>query len=70
MRARVPADCSVEVICYKGSRAVALPYDMPQLDAAKRALAEEWGREAVASARRIDSDRRRLQAHLGPRQPC
>ncbi|WP_342153021.1 M20/M25/M40 family metallo-hydrolase [Methylorubrum sp. SB2] len=48
VRERVPADCSVEIICYKGSRAVALPYDMPQLDAAKRALAEEWGREAVA----------------------
>ena len=39
VRARIPADCSVEVICYKGSRAVALPYDMPQLAAAQAALA-------------------------------
>lgn len=48
VRERVPADCRVEVICYKGSRAVALPYDMPQLAAAQAALAAEWGRPAVA----------------------
>ena len=48
VRARVPEDCQVEVICYKGSRAVALPYDMPQLAAAQAALAAEWGRPAVA----------------------
>ncbi|GMA77193.1 hypothetical protein GCM10025880_36100 [Methylorubrum aminovorans] len=36
------------MICYKGSRAVALPYDMPQLAAAQAALAAEWGRAAVA----------------------
>ncbi|GJD58738.1 M20/M25/M40 family metallo-hydrolase [Methylobacterium dankookense] len=47
VRARVPADCSVEVITYKGSRAVSLPFDMPELALAKRALAEEWGAEAV-----------------------
>ena len=48
VRERVPADCRVEVICYKGSRAVALPYDMPQLAAAQAALTAEWGRPAVA----------------------
>jgi len=48
VRERVPADCGVEVICYKGSRAVALPFDMPQLTAAQGALTEEWGRPAVA----------------------
>lgn len=46
-RARVPADCSVEVITYKGSRAVSLPFDMPELGLAKAALAAEWGAEAV-----------------------
>ena len=29
VRKRVPADCSVEIIAHKGSRAIALPYDMP-----------------------------------------
>lgn len=48
VRERVPSDCKVEVICYKGSRAIALPYDMPQLAAAQAALSEEWGRAAVA----------------------
>ena len=47
VRERVPADCSVEVVTYKGSRAVSLPFDMPELGLAKRALAEEWGAEAV-----------------------
>ncbi|WP_430913975.1 M20/M25/M40 family metallo-hydrolase [Methylobacterium sp. sgz302541] len=43
VRERVPADCKVEVITYKGSRAIALPFDMPELAIAKGALAEEWG---------------------------
>lgn len=47
VRERIPADCSVEVICYKGSRAISLPYDMPELDLARAALAEEWGVPAV-----------------------
>lgn len=47
MRERVPADCRVEVITYKGSRAVSLPFDMPELGLAKTALAEEWGAQAV-----------------------
>jgi acetylornithine deacetylase/succinyl-diaminopimelate desuccinylase-like protein len=45
---RIPADCSVEFIRHKGSRAIALPFDMPALTAAKAALADEWNREAVA----------------------
>lgn len=45
--ARIPADCSVEVITHKGSRALALPHGMPALEAAKGALAEEWGRPPV-----------------------
>ncbi|QGY02078.1 M20/M25/M40 family metallo-hydrolase [Methylobacterium mesophilicum SR1.6/6] len=47
VRARVPADCQVEVITYKGSRAISLPFDMPQLGAAKTALQDEWGVPAV-----------------------
>jgi acetylornithine deacetylase/succinyl-diaminopimelate desuccinylase-like protein len=47
VRARVPSDCSVEVITYKGSPAISLPFDMPQLGAAKAALEDEWGVPAV-----------------------
>ena len=47
VRERVPPDCKVEVITYKGSRAVSLPFDMPELALARQALAEEWGAEAV-----------------------
>ncbi len=47
VEARIPADCSVEIIEHKGSRAIALPYDMPALDAARAALADEWGCEPV-----------------------
>ncbi|HEY8382797.1 MAG TPA: dipeptidase [Microvirga sp.] len=47
VRDRIPADCSVEFIKHKGSRAIQLPYDMPALTAAKTALSEEWGKEAV-----------------------
>ena len=43
VRERIPADCSVEFIRHKGSRAIALPYDMPALQAAKGALRDEWG---------------------------
>jgi acetylornithine deacetylase/succinyl-diaminopimelate desuccinylase-like protein len=43
VRERIPADCSVEVICYKGSRAIALPFDMPELATASAALQDEWG---------------------------
>jgi acetylornithine deacetylase/succinyl-diaminopimelate desuccinylase-like protein len=47
VRERIPADCSVEFIHHKGSRAIALPYDMGALTAAKSALADEWGVEPV-----------------------
>jgi acetylornithine deacetylase/succinyl-diaminopimelate desuccinylase-like protein len=43
VRERIPSDCSAEVICYKGSRAIALPFDMPELETAKAALQDEWG---------------------------
>ncbi len=44
---RIPADCSVEIIRHKGSRAIQLPYDMPVLKKAKDALSAEWERDAV-----------------------
>ncbi|KMO28078.1 M20/M25/M40 family metallo-hydrolase [Methylobacterium aquaticum] len=44
---RIPADCSVDIVTHKGSRALALPHGMPALEAAKGALAEEWGRAPV-----------------------
>ena len=47
MRARIPADCSVEFIQHKGSRAIALPYDMPALTAQRPRSPTEWGREPV-----------------------
>jgi acetylornithine deacetylase/succinyl-diaminopimelate desuccinylase-like protein len=48
VRKQVPADCSVEFIDMKGSRAVALPYDSPAITAARAALKAEWGREPAA----------------------
>jgi acetylornithine deacetylase/succinyl-diaminopimelate desuccinylase-like protein len=47
VRERIPADCSVEFVKHKGSRAIQLPYDMPALARAKAALSQEWGRDAV-----------------------
>jgi len=47
VRERIPADCSVEFIHHKGSRALSLPYDMQALSAAKSALKEEWGVEPI-----------------------
>ncbi len=42
VKARVPSDCQVEIVHHKGSRALALPFDMPALTAAQRALHDEW----------------------------
>ena len=47
VEARIPADCSVEIIRYGTSRAIQLPYDMPALAKARDALAAEWGCEPV-----------------------
>ncbi len=47
VRARIPADCELDFVNYKGSKALALPFDMPQLKAAKDALRDEWGVEPV-----------------------
>ncbi|PVE25506.1 dipeptidase [Microvirga sp. KLBC 81] len=47
VRARIPADCSVEFIKHKGSRALALPHDFPALTVAKAALHDEWKKEPI-----------------------
>src|SRR5262249_22631823 len=46
-RARLPADCTAEFISHAGAPAIALDWGMPALGAARRALTEEWGREAA-----------------------
>src|SRR6202044_3840956 len=45
--ARLPADCSAEFIDHSNAPAVALDWNMKPLAAARRALAEEWGKDAV-----------------------
>ena len=47
VRARLPKDCTVEFITHKGSPSITLPFDMPDLVAAKSALHDEWGVDAV-----------------------
>src|SRR5947199_2741135 len=45
--ARLPADCSVEFTDHSSAPAIALDWNMKPLAAAKRALTEEWGKEAL-----------------------
>ncbi|MDR3464678.1 MAG: M20/M25/M40 family metallo-hydrolase [Xanthobacteraceae bacterium] len=44
---RVPSDCKVEFIDHAAAPAIALDWQMKPLVAAKQALTEEWGKEAV-----------------------
>jgi acetylornithine deacetylase/succinyl-diaminopimelate desuccinylase-like protein len=44
---QVPADCKVEFLDHSMAPAVALDWNMKPLAAARRALTEEWGKEAV-----------------------
>jgi amidohydrolase len=46
-RARLPADCKIEFTGHSGAPAVALDWDLPQLAAARAALTQEWGTEAL-----------------------
>ena len=46
VKARVPKDCRADFIDHSGAPAVSLDWNMKPLAAAKRALTEEWGREA------------------------
>jgi acetylornithine deacetylase/succinyl-diaminopimelate desuccinylase-like protein len=45
--ARLPGDCHVEFIDHSNAPAVALDWNMKPLAAARRALAAEWGKDAV-----------------------
>jgi acetylornithine deacetylase/succinyl-diaminopimelate desuccinylase-like protein len=47
VRARLPADCTVEFSNFADSPAIQLPFDNPMLDKARGALAAEWGKKAV-----------------------
>ena len=62
IRARIPADCKVEFTSYGGNRGLRLPLDGPWLPRARKALTDEWGRDAGSCRRRrFDSGGRRLQ---------
>jgi len=50
VRARIPADCSVEFHGHGGSPAIQLSYDSPALNRAKAALSDEWPKQAVMIA--------------------
>ena len=45
--ARIPADCSVEFTDHSSAPAIALDWNMKPLAAARRALTDEWGKEAL-----------------------
>jgi acetylornithine deacetylase/succinyl-diaminopimelate desuccinylase-like protein len=47
VRARVPADCTVEFGNFTSAPAFAVAFDNPALAKARTALAEEWGKKAV-----------------------
>lgn len=47
VKSRLPADCSVEFDGHSNAPAFALDWTLKPLEAAKHALTEEWGREAV-----------------------
>ncbi len=47
VRARIPADCSVEFINHGGAPATQLPYSSHFIDKAKQALSDEWPKPAA-----------------------
>ena len=47
VRERLPRDCTVEFTPHAGDPALAVTFDTPWLTAARRALRDEWGRDAV-----------------------
>jgi acetylornithine deacetylase/succinyl-diaminopimelate desuccinylase-like protein len=50
VRARIPADCSVEFHEHGGSPAIQLSYDAPFLSRAREALSDEWPNPAIVTA--------------------
>ncbi len=62
VRARVPADCSVEFGNFSSAPAFEVAFDNPALSKARAALARGMGQEGGdRRRRRLDPDRRRLQ---------
>jgi acetylornithine deacetylase/succinyl-diaminopimelate desuccinylase-like protein len=49
VRERLPADCTVEFLSHGASPALQLPFTSEALTRARRALAQEWGKEPVMS---------------------
>ncbi|POF31755.1 dipeptidase [Roseibium marinum] len=49
VRSKLPPDCTVEFIAKKGSPALRLDFGMPALEKGKKALKDEWGKDAVLS---------------------
>jgi acetylornithine deacetylase/succinyl-diaminopimelate desuccinylase-like protein len=47
VRTRLPADCKAEFINHAAAPALSLDWGMPQLAAARTALAQEWGKDPV-----------------------
>ncbi len=47
VRARLPPDCSATFYDHVAAPAVAVPWDLPQLATVRRALADEWGHDAL-----------------------
>jgi acetylornithine deacetylase/succinyl-diaminopimelate desuccinylase-like protein len=47
VKARIPADCSAEFLDHSNAPAIALDWTMKPLAAARRALTNEWGKDAV-----------------------
>ncbi|MBN8964058.1 MAG: M20/M25/M40 family metallo-hydrolase [Rhizobiales bacterium] len=47
VKARLPADCTVEFANFSDSPALQLPFDSPALNKAQAALATEWGKKTV-----------------------
>jgi len=47
VRARVPADCKVELTEHGAGRAIRFPIDAPAFGKTRDALTQEWGRPAV-----------------------
>jgi acetylornithine deacetylase/succinyl-diaminopimelate desuccinylase-like protein len=45
--ARLPADCTAEFIDHAGAPAIALDWSMKPLAAARQALTDEWGKDAL-----------------------
>ncbi|HYW59991.1 MAG TPA: hypothetical protein VE909_05660, partial [Xanthobacteraceae bacterium] len=49
--------CRAEFIDHAGAPAIALDWNMPQLAAARRALTDEWGKDALLIGFGLDDDR-------------